>query len=138
MSRSNVKKWLQYWPIFAVLGIIVYALIDAEQERIEAEIQREYVPEYLYMDRHGVYHKSLDCFYLNPVKSEYWYQMGNLSMDGQIPYGVQRVLFADLTPSTYIFKYMCSCCISDQDYKKYKEIAEENYNKKRDYSQYKE
>lgn len=127
MSRSNVKKWLQYWPIFTVLGIIVYALIDAEQERIEAEIQREYFPEYLYMDRRGVYHKSLDCFYLNPVKSEYWYQMGSLSMDGQIPYGVQRLALSDLIPAE--LEWTCSCCISDQDYKKYKEIAEENYNK---------
>lgn len=144
MSRSNAKKWPKWWPLVGVLGIAVYTLFDIGQEikeAKEAERQREKerkeilakyeeeeidVPEYIYIDQHGVCHKSLDCFYLNPVKSEYWYRMEGLSMEGQIPYGVQRLALSDLTLTK--LEWTCSCCISDQDYKKYKEIAEENYN----------
>lgn len=141
MSSINMRKWPKWWPLVIVLGIIVYTLFDAEQERIEAEIQKEDeqkeilakyeeeeidVPEYIYIDQRGVCHKSLDCFYVNPIMSEHRYIIDNVTLEGGHPYGVKRLALSDLTLTK--LEWTCSCCISDQDYKKYKEIAEENYN----------
>lgn len=142
MSRSNAKKWPKWWPLVGVLGIAVYTLFDVGQEikeAKEAERQREKerkeilakyeeeeidVPEYIYIDQRGVCHKSLNCFYVNPIMSEHRYSIDNVTLEGGHPYGVKRLALSDLVPAE--LEWTCSFCISDKEYNKYVEVAKDN------------
>lgn len=123
--KSGDKIFLYIAVIIGITVISIMATNLSEDDKKSAEVKAEDVkehiednvpkfPMYLYVDRNGCYHKSLDCFHLNPQMSDFGYLIDNLYTSGEGNYAVVRHLIYDLTADDIV--WTCSGCISDNDY----------------------
>ena len=96
----------------------------------QAKMDETEYPVYLYVDHNDCYHKSLDCFHLNPQMSEFRYLIDVVNISGEVNYPVKRKHIFDTTNDD--IKWTCSGCISDEDYEVIMEMTKPNakYNEK--------
>lgn len=127
-----------------IIGIAVISIMannlsedDEKSPEVKAEDIKEYIeenvpdyPMYLYMDQNGCYHKSLDCFHLNPQMSEFRYLIDVVNISGEVNYPIVRKHIFDLTNEDIY--WTCSGCISDEDYEVIMEMTKPyaKYNEK--------
>lgn len=87
-----------------------------EQEYVNYTPKETELPKYLYEDKNGVYHTSLNCFHLNPQASDERYLIDRV--EAKDNYGVKRYSFGGvlLGIDAREVDVWCSGCVSDEMY----------------------